>query len=594
MKIFIKIIFLISISNSVFSNETEVIDLHETKSLDQMVLDQLDNDDQLDNNIDLIEETSDEISLSEESTQDNQNIQEESVTEENLIDQDGFWNLITSQQLSIYLNNSNNIKSEIIQNEVNNFFEYINLDYSIKKNRDIFYEIINYFYSIGDISKAYNLLQTRDLEDDENRNFYITIEINYLLSTYKLENACSLKNDYTSKLKLKNFLIEKLDIFCSILENNFLEGELLNSILIESEINNDEIFQDLYSYITSDESVNNSIKINFNKISDFDLIYLYSAMARIGELPLDENFLKVDSKNLSIPIILNKSSPIDLRIMAANESYINQSISIESLAALYQSVDFDSNQFDDPEKTIITLSGRNDILMAYYYQLLNVQIFPTERLQALINFWEFAKIHNLEDIAYALSYKIVQSVDFSADNINYSPEIATSYIYNNDYENALKWITLYESTNEPDEKISYAKILLNLHSTEDINNFINLISINFENLASVNVKENEELIYVLLYILKENENLVLDENFESIYDDRLMPSLFITEKIKNSIEKNNDNEFLIYTIISLNNKSWKEIHPNHLKLILTGFIKYNNGELVKDIIIEIFKDYKII
>ena len=82
MKIFIKIIFLISISNSVFSNETEVIDLHETKSLDQMVLDQLDNDDQLDNNIDLIEETSDEISLSEESAQDNQNIQEESVTEE--------------------------------------------------------------------------------------------------------------------------------------------------------------------------------------------------------------------------------------------------------------------------------------------------------------------------------------------------------------------------------------------------------------------------------------------------------------------------------------------------------------------------------
>ena len=53
MKIFIKITLLIFISNSVFSNETEVIDLHETKILDQIVLDQLDNDDQLDNNIDL-------------------------------------------------------------------------------------------------------------------------------------------------------------------------------------------------------------------------------------------------------------------------------------------------------------------------------------------------------------------------------------------------------------------------------------------------------------------------------------------------------------------------------------------------------------
>ena len=41
--------------------------------------------------------------------------------------------------------------------------------------------------------------------------------------------------------------------------------------------------------------------------------------------------------------------------------------------------------------------------MAYYFQLINIQIFPNERLEALINFWDFAKKNNLEEIAYALN-----------------------------------------------------------------------------------------------------------------------------------------------------------------------------------------------
>ena len=47
-----------------------------------------------------------------------------------------------------------------------------------------------------------------------------------------------------------------------------------------------------------------------------DLIFLYSAMLRIADLPLSESFLNLDSKNLAIPIILNQSSPIELRLKA--------------------------------------------------------------------------------------------------------------------------------------------------------------------------------------------------------------------------------------------------------------------------------------
>ena len=115
--------------------------------------------------------------------------------------------------------------------------------------------------------------------------------------------------------------MEKLDIFCLILNDNQSEANLLNSILIESEKNIDNYFQNLYSIITNtsdQDSENNEIKnIKINK----ELIFLYSAMTRIAELPFSHDFYELDKKNLSIPIILNQSSPIDLRIKAANESF---------------------------------------------------------------------------------------------------------------------------------------------------------------------------------------------------------------------------------------------------------------------------------
>ena len=45
-------------------------------------------------------------------------------------------------------------------------------------------------------------------------------------------------------------------------------------------------------------------------------------MTRIAELPFSNDFYELDKKNLSIPIILNQSSSIDLRIRAANESFL--------------------------------------------------------------------------------------------------------------------------------------------------------------------------------------------------------------------------------------------------------------------------------
>ena len=73
-----------------------------------------------------------------------------------------------------------------------------------------------------------------------------------------------------------------------------------------------------------------------------------------------------------------------------------------------------------------------------------------------------------------------------------------------------------------------------------------------------------------------------------------MPSIFLLNEISDSIANNNDEKFLFYSLISLNQKEWNNIHPQHLKLILNGYLKYKDGILFRNIILEVFKNHKFI
>ena len=157
---------------------------------------------------------------------------------------------------------------------------------------------------------------------------------------------------------------------------------------------------------------------------------------------------------------------------------------------------------------------------------------------------DFSKLNNLEEIAYSLSYKIIQSIEISAENLEYSPQIATSYIYNKNYERALEWINFYEGTKGIDEKIAYVKILYNLYSAEENQKIIETISSNSEVFSKSEDRKVEELMFVLFSSLENNLNHSLSENFNIIYDDRLIPSAFIIENLNNSIENNNNDVFL--------------------------------------------------
>ena len=392
------IIILLFFSNLISANElenseVEVINLHESKSLDQMVLENLNNE----NNVNEVVENTTTDEVDEEVNTSEVEVEQIEIIKDNFI----FKNQI--KDLNNYFDNLQNISSKSLQKEIIEVLENLQLDLEIEQDREILFLIVNYFKSIGQINKSFELIEKYEVNNDKNFNFYTSVRLNYLLSTFQLNEACSFREELNSNIVLDYFFLEKLDIFCSILNNNESEAKLLNSILVESENNPDNYYQHLFSLITNSEDqliVDYEIK---NSEINKELIFLYSAMTRIAELPFSHEFYELDKKNLSIPIILNQASPIDLRIKAANESFLENLITVDSLAALYMSADFNSDQFNNSKNTIDSFSNNKELSMAFLFQLVNIQIFPNDRLNALVQFWDFAKQNNLEEIAYKLS-----------------------------------------------------------------------------------------------------------------------------------------------------------------------------------------------
>ena len=72
-----------------------------------------------------------------------------------------------------------------------------------------------------------------------------------------------------------------------------------------------------------------------------------------------------------------------------------------------------------------------------------------------------------------------------------------------------------------------------------------------------------------------------------------MPSFFILADIKKNMADQNNLSLFILSLISINNKKWTELHPEHLKLILNAYQLYENGFLIKSIILEILDELEI-
>lgn len=608
-----KILFIVIIclSNSLNANDVDVkvIDLHKSKSLDQLVLENeyKKNNDVLseeDETTIFSEETEDELSQNGDTliTDDIKSYEDNTISEistatevVNILNNKTIFD-IDEKIIINHLSSIQDIKSKTLQREFIKILSNINLENDNIDFDKVFF-ITKKLYEIGEIEEANNLVMKIKLDNvssERNLNFFYFIKLNYLLSSYKLNEVCELRSFILqNSINLPKNLIEKTDIFCLTLENKYSEANLLNSLLIDSEQEEDRNFQKLFKFMNINNE-NNADEVFY--LSDIDgskeLIFLYSAMLRINELPLYEDFIKVDPLNLSIPVILSETTDMSIRIKAANKAYFDDVLSINSLSALYQSVDFNSKQFSNPDETIATLNN-SELIMAYYYQLVNIQIFPNERLDILLKYWKFAKKEGLEKIAYAITEKIVDSFSPTSENSKFAKDISIAHIANKNFDEAVKWIELYEIYKSNDESIDYVKFLIDLNKNDDLSTMINYFSSNYNKFKKNGDQRTEESLEVLINFLSIQNIIRENVGFIEISDERNMPSYFLMRDIEQNIVLKDDLSLFLLSLISMQNKKWTELHPEHFKLILEAFGNYENGILKKLIILEIFNELEL-
>ena len=600
------LIFFVFLTYSLKAKEVTIIELHKNKSLDQLVLDSETKDEktQENNNSQLKNEDTEKNNISLDSQDDSEQLNENNLNEVNIDDTANNKNIIILKTETIFdldkyiihehFENIIDIKSKTLRGEFINIISNPELENQTNINDEIYF-IIKKLYELGEIGKAYTLIKSLDMKNISNQeylNYFFLIELNYLFSTYKLSEVCELKTSLLEdSITLSKFLLEKTDIFCLTLENKLAEAKLLNSLLLDTEQEVDVNFQKLFNFMISNEI--NELKFSsLTEIKFKELIFLYSAMLRINELALDENFIDIDPLNLSIPVILSNATRMDIRIKAANKAFYDEVISIDSLSALYQSVDFTSKQFIKPKQTILSLNN-NELIMAFYYQLANIQSFPDERLRVILDYWEFAKNIGLQKIAYVISKNIIDSFDPTSENTKFGMEIALAQISNKNYDEALRWLSIYENSDVEDVKIEYAKFLIDLNETNELDSIINYLSKNYINIGKSRDQKTLETIEVLMSFLNIEQASDLKLTYNILEDQRLMPSYSITRDINKNILANNELTFFILSLISINNKSWSQLHPEHLKLILNAFSLYDQGSLIKPIILEILNELEI-
>ena len=272
------------------AQDVKIIELHKSKSLDQLVLETKKNEEDNQKNFINIEDNinennSTEIKIDIEPNNENNNL-DNSLEKKNssneivtILKTESIFDL-EEELISVHLDTIKNIQSKTLHREFIKILSNVELE---DKNiyGDKIYFIIKKLFEIGEIEKAYKLIKKikfDSLDNNMNLDFFYFIELNYLYSSYKLTEVCELKSLLLEKsIILPKNLLQKTDIFCLTLENKYSEAKLLNSVLLESEIENDQNFQNLFNFMILNEDVDKSFE-PLSNINSSELIFLYSAL----------------------------------------------------------------------------------------------------------------------------------------------------------------------------------------------------------------------------------------------------------------------------------------------------------------------------
>tara|TARA_Y100000294_G_scaffold59197_1_gene55972 strand:+ start:64 stop:1836 length:1773 start_codon:yes stop_codon:yes gene_type:complete len=590
MNILLSLFLSITLAFSVFAEDIKIIELHD-QTIDRILLNATNDNDDANNDINTEELKSSTSATKEQDIIIDPEESESSEPSESVTAFPDFWENADKDDVLFLFDNLLLTNSLILNNTLIDALTLNSLPpQGFEEDEFNHFKIVN-LIKLGQRKKAFNMIETLNEKTDYLDAFNL-FKLNYYFSTYELNQACDFSNSFNRKESKinENFLL-KVDIFCTFLENKIEEADFLNSLLEEMD-DQDDYFQKIFLNLKrSSKNKEDFTLLNYDENS----MSLYSAMIRVGEMPLNNKYLMKDPVNFSMPIILSGSSDISLRLKASHKAYQQGIFNADSLSALYQTVDF---SYDELTNIDLEKFHKNfEIGMAYLFQKANIQLLPITRVQSLVDFWSYAEKENYSSLAYDISRNLIDKIEPSPELSEHGIEIAKAHIHNSNFKLADKWILFAENYQSEDEnfaeKIQSIKLLYKLKKSTNDKQFINIL-LNSDVLKGIH--ENiikQEILLTIASVINENNNEIFNGN-RNLYDQRSVPSIYLLNKIKQSSKTNNYGELLLSINISMVDKSWEETHPEHLRIILTALRDIEIENFFKDVILEILKASEII
>ena len=590
MNILLSLFLSITLAFSVFAEDIKIIELHD-QTIDRILLNATNDNDDANNDINTEELKSSTSATKEQDIIIDPEESESSEPSESVTAFPDFWENADKDDVLFLFDNLLLTNSLILNNTLIDALTLNSLPpQGFEEDEFNHFKIVN-LIKLGQRKKAFNMIETLNEKTDYLDAFNL-FKLNYYFSTYELNQACDFSNSFNRKeSKINENYLLKVDIFCTFLQNKTEEADFLNSLLEEMD-DQDDYFQKIFLNLKrSSKNKEDFTLLNYDENS----MSLYSAMIRVGEMPLNNKYLMKDPVNFSMPIILSGSSDISLRLKASHKAYQQGIFNADSLSALYQTVDF---SYDELTNIDLEKFHKNfEIGMAYLFQKANIQLLPITRVQSLVDFWSYAEKENYSSLAYDISRNLIDKIEPSPELSEHGIEIAKAHIHNSNFKLADKWILFAENYQSEDEnfaeKLQSIKLLYKLKKSTNDKQFINIL-LNSDVLKGIH--ENiikQEILLTIASVINENNNEIFNGN-RNLYDQRSVPSIYLLNKIKQSSKTNNYGELLLSINISMVDKSWEETHPEHLRIILTALRDIEIENFFKDVILEILKASEII
>ena len=586
----ISLIIFLNSFNSVYSEEKDIILIPKNPN----ILDEEYSDEE--NNTKISNET---IEVNELEINENDKIEifnsedlnSTNIDEENSYsDFDNAWINSSQKSINFLFNNLNdNIKSNAIKSSLVDVLYYGSKVPDGMDNAEFDKKRILKLQQLGEVEKAINLISNISTYD-ANKDIYDKTVLEKSLVDYNLAAVCGVL-DSNAEFKTDSYLI-KVKVFCSYLNGEVEEADFFNSLLLEE--NDDDYFQALYNkLIKIDNNLGNIEDYNYDQES----LTLYSAIMRSENLPFSEDFIQIQSPQLLKSIAISPVTDISVRLKAAVKAYNLGSLNSDSIAALYQSVDFSIEELKNPLNSIRkNYINDNQKAMALLFQSSRIQILPISRLEALNNFWEFANQNSQSKLAYHLSKELLKSIEPTSELIDFAINTSKAHLYNNNIEEAKNWLKLIQARNNTAEQTfnnDYLQLvfLMSIHegnfNIEDelYDNFLN--SLDFENEDINNLELYLTTLEFIGFSIPED---LWEITSQKINDERKVPSIYIMKLLEKSANNNSIGELFLCIAVSIEENSWLEIHPQHLNIIFDNLKKVRKEEIINQITLEILED----